>query len=111
MSKAHHNDLYYRWWAQTHPTCLLCGLRGEQFHHFQLIGGTRYSGPIPRRHSTYNAALLCAVCHARIHEQGEAEVVKLVLGSEKRLYQLMMRRHHEFMDWLTERVLRGDYKG
>lgn len=104
MSTAHRNPLYYQWWSTAHPECLLCGARGEQFHHFQLVGATRYAGLLPRRASVYNAALICARCHRRIHEQSEAEVVREVFGGQRLLYATMMSRHHEFMDYVSQQV-------
>lgn len=101
MSKAHHNQLYYDWWRQKYSRCLFCGAPGEQFHHFQLVGAAAYSGTMPRRHSTYNAALLCHECHMALHDFGEKSVIKRALGGERQLYQIMMGRHHEFMDYLS----------
>lgn len=102
MSVHHHNALYYDWWIATQQRCFVCDRRpAKVFHHFALVGSDKSLDLLPRRHSTYNAAFICVECHDKLHADEKRTIVE-AFGSERRLYQRMLARHHAFMDWLTE---------
>lgn len=93
--------LYYSWWKEHYPECLLCLSQAEQFHHFAIVGSTKYAGARPRRSTVLNAAYICAEHHHEIHNSSEREVIKRYLGGEKGLYLAMSARWAEFFEYVA----------